>query len=140
LQRQEDLSADVRLVAFCKFVFIIFATAHWLGCVYYWLASKSDFASDTLNMNWLTAWVEQSWVGYAWNSSSGSFMYIVILFKGFALLTNMGYEGEVCIMSHFHLVGFHLHVMGQSEMFRQQIYLDDLLAVACWLPSTLWKP
>lgn len=85
----------MRVVAFCKFAFIIFATAHWLGCIFYYLASHNNFNEDTLNMNWVTAWVEQSWVDYTWYKATGGHMYTVILFKGFALLTNMGYEDEV---------------------------------------------
>jgi hypothetical protein len=95
VQRQEDLSEDVRIVAFCKFAFIIFATAHWIGCIYFYLASYASFTEDTLNMNWISAWVEQSLVDYTWYKDGGAYMYTVILFKGFALLTNMGYEDAV---------------------------------------------
>jgi hypothetical protein len=40
-QKQEDLSVDVRWIAGCKFIFILFATAHWLGCVLFFFAAES---------------------------------------------------------------------------------------------------
>lgn len=95
MQRQEDLSADVRLVAFAKFTFIIFATAHWIGCVAFYLASLTDFNTEPLKMNWVTAWGVQQWVDYQWYTASSLYTYIIILFKGFSVLTNIGYEVEV---------------------------------------------
>jgi hypothetical protein len=40
-QRQEDLSVDVRWIAGCKFIFILFSTAHWLGCALFYLAAET---------------------------------------------------------------------------------------------------
>jgi hypothetical protein len=40
-QRQEDLSVDVRWIAGCKFIFILFSTAHWVGCALFYLAAET---------------------------------------------------------------------------------------------------
>ena len=40
-KRQEDLSADVRWIAACKFIFFLFATAHWIGCVMFYYAAET---------------------------------------------------------------------------------------------------
>jgi hypothetical protein len=42
VQRQEDLSVDVRLVAFLKIAFLTLAAAHWLGCIFMWLGVLLD--------------------------------------------------------------------------------------------------
>ena len=51
-QRQEDLSADVRWIAGCKFIFIIFATAHWIGCVMFFFVAEAS-ASPSVLAIWL---------------------------------------------------------------------------------------
>ena len=40
-KRQEDLSADVRWIAACKFIFFLFATAHWVGCVMFYYPAET---------------------------------------------------------------------------------------------------
>jgi hypothetical protein len=44
-ERQEDLSADVRWIAGCKFIFVLFATAHWIGCIMFYFAASSRVSS-----------------------------------------------------------------------------------------------
>jgi hypothetical protein len=50
-QRQEDLSVDVRWIAACKFIFILFSTAHWVGCALFYLAAETgtDASCSTLS-------------------------------------------------------------------------------------------
>ena len=86
---------DVRLVALAKFVFILLSSAHWIGCGYFLLAAKSGFDASTLDMNWVTHWARSSIVGFRWNLASGWYTYMVLLFKGFTLLTNLGYADPV---------------------------------------------
>jgi hypothetical protein len=53
--RQEDLSVDVRWFAGFKFIFILFSTAHWLGCAMFYFAAESgaDTTSSALSC---TSW------------------------------------------------------------------------------------
>lgn len=85
MQHQADLSSDIKLSALCKFAFIILATGHWIGCAYYYIAAMGSFSSEGLNMNWITAWVQQAFVDFRWWSASFGAQYIVILFKVRAL-------------------------------------------------------
>eukprot|EP00892_Ulva_mutabilis_P004253 jgi/Ulvmu1/219/UM001_0223.1 len=93
--RQEDIATDVRWVAFCKFSFIIYATGHWLGCTYFALAAYNRFESSMYRLNWVDAWVQQTFVKYSWLSSSAVYDYVVMLFKGFSVVTTLGYEVAV---------------------------------------------
>jgi hypothetical protein len=76
-ERQEDLSADVRWVAGCKFVFILFATAHWLGNILFWLAAEWHFRERPYETNWLSNWVEQETLQYDWKVAGPVQTYIV---------------------------------------------------------------
>eukprot|EP00892_Ulva_mutabilis_P004198 jgi/Ulvmu1/214/UM001_0218.1 len=92
---QEDVATDVRLIAFFKFSYIIFSTGHWLGCLYYGMAALSSFDTSHFRVNWVDAWVQQTNVNFDWLTSSGEYDYVVMLFKGFSVLTNLGYEVAV---------------------------------------------
>lgn len=128
--RQEDMASPIRWVAFFKFSFIIYATAHWVGCAYYLLAAVSDFSVHKYVINWVSAWVTRTEVDFNWIESPSVYQYAVriishparhaaaavrtgscdpfeehacisnlcrsavqvMLFKGFSMLTNLGYE------------------------------------------------
>lgn len=81
VQHQADLASDIKVSALCKFVFIIVATGHWIGCAYYYSAAITAFQSESLSMNWVTAWVQQNYIDFKWWASSVSQKYVVILFK-----------------------------------------------------------
>lgn len=75
--RQEDMAADVRWVAGCKFLIIIFSASHWLGCIFYYLAAHSGFSEKLYATNWISAWVEQTFVRFDWETSGPIFTYAV---------------------------------------------------------------
>jgi hypothetical protein len=77
--RQEDMAADVRWVAGCKFLMIIFSGSHWLGCIFFYLAAQSVFSQTPFEENWVTAWVHQSFVHFDWETSGPVFTYAVCL-------------------------------------------------------------
>ena len=72
VQRQEDISVDVRLVAFFKISFLTLAAAHWLGCIFMWLASYADMDGGSLSMVWLESWIHHFFVGYG-TSCAGTY-------------------------------------------------------------------
>jgi cytochrome b subunit of formate dehydrogenase len=87
---------DVRLVALAKFIFIVLSSAHWMGAIYFLLAAWSGFESSTLRMQWVTQWTRNNFVDFRWNTASQLYTYLALLFKGFTMLTNLGYADAVC--------------------------------------------
>lgn len=75
--RQQDMSCPIKFVAFAKFAFIISATGHWLGCVYYYLAAQSEFSVILAQMNWVDAWVRATFVDFNWVKASTGYQYAV---------------------------------------------------------------
>ena len=75
--RQEDMASPIRWVAFFKFSFIIFATAHWVGCANYLLAASNDFSIQQYMVNWVSSWVLRTEVNFNWLQSSKSYHYAV---------------------------------------------------------------
>lgn len=76
-QRQEDLSADVRWIAGCKFIFILFATAHWIGSIMFFFAAEHRFSEVLHEVNWLSGWVEQENLQYDWKVAGAIPTYVV---------------------------------------------------------------
>lgn len=76
-------------------MFIILATVHWIGCIYFVIAILSGFSTETYSTNWVDAWTSKTHAAYTWGEDSILFSYIVIAFKGFSMLTNLGYEVTV---------------------------------------------
>jgi hypothetical protein len=78
-ERQEDMSSPVLWVAFFKFAFIIFATGHWAGCMFYLIAASSNFSLQQYLINWVDDWSKQNSVNYDWRTASNSYTYLVCL-------------------------------------------------------------
>ena len=46
-------------------------------------------------VNWVDAWAQQTFIDYDWKTTGTMYDYVVMLFKGFSILTNLGYEVAV---------------------------------------------
>ena len=51
--RELMVHINIRHIAFCKFTVLVFGVAHWVGCVFYFLARLSDFAAAPAAETWL---------------------------------------------------------------------------------------
>ena len=80
-----------------RFVFIIFATVQWIGCIYYLLAEQTDFGTELYNVNWVTTWATATYADFKPADAEDPWTptYVVILFKGFQMLTHLGYQSTV---------------------------------------------
>jgi hypothetical protein len=74
---QEDLASPIRWVAFFKFFFIIFASGHWTGCMFFFIAAASNFSLHHYLDNWVDDWCNQSHISYNWRISSNGYTYLV---------------------------------------------------------------
>jgi hypothetical protein len=55
----------------------------------------SGFSTEQYNVNWVNAWTSATQVEYTFGEDSILHSYAVIAFKGFSMLTNLGYEVTV---------------------------------------------
>ena len=134
LKQQAEFAVDVKYVALFKFVTVILATGHWLGCLFYVLAAESHFSDEQFATSWVVGWVRDTFLLFSWRTASQTYQYAVrlpahgvtgmqagwhgscaveatpgatvgppiaalllqvMLFKGFSILTNLGYESSV---------------------------------------------
>ena len=56
-----------------------FVQGHWLGCLFFALAAYHGFDSSRFRMNWVDAWVQQTYVRYSWQYSSAVYDYVVCI-------------------------------------------------------------
>lgn len=50
---------------------------HWIGCLYYGLAAYNAFDMSLFRLNWVDAWVQQSFSDFNWLESSATYDYVV---------------------------------------------------------------
>eukprot|EP00736_Rhodelphis_marinus_P003625 Rmarinus@m.19453 len=83
-----DPHINVRKMALLKFFVLLVGAAHWIGCLWYYLAFLGDFDENT--------WVSQ-YEGlnrhYHHEDAESAVNYLLALFWGFNSLTNMGNLG-----------------------------------------------
>jgi hypothetical protein len=92
-------------------------------------ASFANMHDGALSMVWVESWIHHALVGYLWDRASSAFTYVVILFKGFTLLTNLGYADPVpyrCVIRLW-------PQWVQSSQWQNNV-LNQLLALLCAEP------
>lgn len=63
--------------------------------MFFAIAVHDQFISVENKRNWINVWRDETMVNYDWASSPEAYDYAVILFKGFSVLTNLGYESGI---------------------------------------------
>ncbi|XRB09682.1 potassium channel skor [Pycnococcus provasolii] len=95
-EQEMNLRVDVRKLAVIKFILLIIGCAHWVGCIFFYLSRLSKFSATRTLMTWVAQWEIQGGVaGYDAELSPKWESYLLILYKGFNGLTNLGYENVV---------------------------------------------
>ncbi|GMH40854.1 hypothetical protein BSKO_08758 [Bryopsis sp. KO-2023] len=93
--KEMELGINVRHVAFIKFFVLVFGTAHWSGCMFYFLARLSNFSSTEGEESWIRLFPEDTGLDFVAGRTSTLKAYIVMLYKGFNCLTNLGYDSYI---------------------------------------------
>jgi len=52
--KEKDVHFAVQKIAIFKFILAIFGVSHWIGCLWWWVASWSDFDEST----WISQYLE----------------------------------------------------------------------------------
>jgi len=80
---------NVKLFQFCKIVIYILAFAHLIGCLYYFLARIYEFDQST----WIHAMeTAVPHYNYKYQDANISGEYLLVVFKGFCRVANLGYD------------------------------------------------
>lgn len=91
-QKELDVYFEVRTVAFFKFCLTVFGVAHWTGCVFYWIPRVQNFPTTHQFNSWLNQFELDSGVPFVRETATIAEQYMVILYRGFNAITNLGYE------------------------------------------------
>ena len=87
---------DIRHIAACKFAVLVFGCAHWVGCMFYFLARVSNFASDQMAATWLEQFYQNSNLQYDCEHNGTILeVYAITLYKGLNGMSNLGYDPTV---------------------------------------------
>lgn len=95
-----NLDIDVRKVAFFKLTVVLLGTAHWIGCMFYFLASLANFSAVDYSTTWVAQWNINT--GGRWGrillpdgtlEYHGIYMeYLIIIYRGVNALTTHDLE------------------------------------------------
>ena len=102
-----SVDIDVRKTALLKYVAMILGAAHWLGCIWWFLASLHDFGASTwvfhYSDSFLSPCSETQELGYiaqhgvlkAYGLEDIRECYLLAVYRGFQSLTNLGYSDVI---------------------------------------------
>ena len=85
---ERRLEVNIRKLQVYKFIVMIFMASHWVGCAFYFTSRVEDFGAQT----WVFRFQEVMPSFDLTDATLGE-RYLVVLYKGFNGLTNLGYEG-----------------------------------------------
>ena len=75
-KKEMDLHANVRHVAFFKFVIMVFGFCHWVGCLAYFMSRVAHFSATENQETWIMQYEEDSQTGFR-RDGSIMFRYLV---------------------------------------------------------------
>lgn len=81
-----QLEVNVFRLQLYRFMAMIFLASHWVGCTFYFLARLQGFSQDT----WIVRF-QHVMPLFNLDTSSMAQRYIVIMYKGFNVLSNISY-------------------------------------------------
>jgi len=81
-----NLKVSVRALQGMKFSLILFLSAHWVGCIFYWLARLRGLDDHT----WIAEF--EVLLPKFTREDSTPAQYLVTIYKGFNALSNLGYD------------------------------------------------
>lgn len=99
--KELDNSINISTLATAKFVLMIFLAMHWIGCLFYFLAIVASFDDVPTWQSWVPQFIDVNTVSITnWDldvlvtgGSMSPAAYLLCVYKGLNMLTNLGYEG-----------------------------------------------
>eukprot|EP00899_Mesostigma_viride_P007210 jgi/Mesvir1/16490/Mv10045-RA.1 len=149
---ERDIHANVRRVAFVKFLVLVVGVSHMTGCVYYWLARLKHMEDIT----WVAQVVRNK--TYLPGLDTLAATYGLIIYKGFLAMASLGfgpihatsYEMVFAIIVLFVQVVVYAYILGTiqhylvrkdpaAEAQRKQLMALDAYCVSRKLPPELCR-
>ena len=146
-EKEKDVHFAVQKIAIFKFILAIFGVSHWIGCLWWWVASWSDFDESTWISQYLHTYPPEELSQYHMINGTAVcvddgatpdkclpfwFQYHISLFWGFLAMTNFGYvdivpgnfaEIATKIGVSFVQMGFYAYILG--TLFHYVVHKDE---------------
>ena len=94
--RELMVHVNIRHIAAFKFVVLVLGVAHWVGCLFYFLARLADFSDSENSRSWTAQFDAETPMNYTCASNASVFdLYAVTIYKGLNGISNLGYDPVV---------------------------------------------
>ena len=94
--RELMVHVNIRHIAAFKFAVLVLGVAHWVGCLFYFLARLAGFSSADNSATWLQQFDTGTPMDYTCANNGTIFdLYGVTLYKGLNGISNLGYDPVV---------------------------------------------
>ncbi|DBA72994.1 TPA: hypothetical protein ACH3X2_009939 [Trebouxia sp. C0005] len=94
--RELMVHVNIRHIAAFKFAVLVLGVAHWVGCLFYFLARLAGFSSADNSATWLQQFDAGTPMDYTCANNGTIFdLYGVTLYKGLNGISNLGYDPVV---------------------------------------------
>ncbi len=94
--RELMVHVNIRHIAAFKFAVLVLGVAHWVGCLFYFLARLAGFSSADNSATWLQQFDMGTPMDYTCANNGTIFdLYGVTLYKGLNGISNLGYDPVV---------------------------------------------
>lgn len=94
--RELMVHVNIRHIAAFKFAVLVLGVAHWIGCLFYFLARISNFSNAANAATWVQQFDSNTLMAYNCTNNGSIFdLYGVTLYKGLNGISNLGYDPVV---------------------------------------------
>lgn len=94
--RELMVHVNIRHIAAFKFVVLVLGVAHWVGCLFYFLARLANFSDSENSRSWTAQFDAETPMNYTCASNASVFdLYAVTIYKGLNGISNLGYDPVV---------------------------------------------
>lgn len=84
---------NIRHIAAFKFVVLVLGVAHWVGCLFYFLARLANFSDSDNSRSWTAQFDAGTPMNYTCATNATVFdLYAVTIYKGLNGISNLGYD------------------------------------------------
>ena len=89
-----DVHAQMQISALYKLIIILFGSAHWLGCLFYFLSNVQRHSEQEAYTTF-SVLMSRNQVGFNLTTTGAAEQYLVAIFKGFNIISAQNYESVV---------------------------------------------
>lgn len=131
------MHVNIRHIAAFKFVVLVLGVAHWVGCLFYFLARLANFSDSDNSRSWTAQFDEGTPMNYTCATNATVFdLYAVTIYKGLNGISNLGYDpviperyvpAHIVLSAYCAWTAYQLHMQFQKTMSCNPFRLAALL-------------